>query len=45
MKKRIEPQRTQRPQRFFFGKRKNTHHFKDINFSLPFDPPGMRTKI
>jgi hypothetical protein len=38
MKKRIEPQSTQRPQSFFFRKAKNINHFADISSSLR--PPG-----
>jgi hypothetical protein len=38
MKKRIEPQSTQRPQSFFFPKAKNTNHFVDI--LSPLRPPG-----
>jgi len=38
MKKRMEPQRAQRPQSFFFPKTKNKNHFMDI--SSPLRPPG-----
>jgi hypothetical protein len=29
---------------FFLLKTKNTNRFMEMKFSLPFDPPGMKTR-
>jgi len=37
-----QPQSPQRPQRFFWVKTKNENDSKEIDSSLPFDPPGKK---
>jgi hypothetical protein len=37
-----QPQSTQRPQRFFWVKTKNTNYSMEKDSFLPFDPPGKK---